>query len=61
MRRPNKAGFPAAEVAEGRHLAEGNSDWCNTDWTQCQVFVYSVPARVREPLVLALVPKVGAG
>lgn len=48
---PNKAGLssqgPAAEVMEGRTLAEGNSPKQNTSWFQSQGGVQSALARIR--------------
>jgi RNA-directed DNA polymerase len=45
---PNKAGKPAAEVAEGRGLAKGNADEQNTPRTQRRTSVPSALDRVRQ-------------
>jgi len=45
---PNKAGAPAAEVAEGRGLAKGNTDEQNAPRTQSRTRAPSALDRVRE-------------
>lgn len=45
---PNKAGIPAAEAAEGRGLAKGNTGEQNAHRTQSRVRAHSALDRVRE-------------
>ena len=45
---PNKAGRAAAEAAEGRGLAKGNTSQQNASRTQCRTSALSALERVRE-------------